>query len=84
MSQEKVDKYKEYKVNKQKIWKREKRIHRLELGCVVLLCALFLSWIGFSVYQKASQSDEAKTATAVELNVGALEDYFSTLNADAE
>ena len=51
MSQEKVDRYKEYKANKQKIWKMEKRARRLEYIPALVVAAALLGWCGFSVYQ---------------------------------
>lgn len=82
MSQEKVDKYKEYKANKQKIWKREKMIHRLELGGAALVCVAFLGWIGYSVYDKAVNPDDGLGINAVEIDAGAIDDYIATLSAE--
>ena len=58
MSQEKVDRYKEYKANKQKIWKKEKRVRRLEYIAALVVAAALLGWFGFSVYQKVSDPGE--------------------------
>ena len=83
MSQEKVDKYKEYKANKQKIWKKEKLMHRLEPGGAALICALFLAWVGFSFYDRAVNSEDAASEIkAVELDTSAMEDYLSTLETE--
>ena len=58
MSQEKVDRYKEYKANKQKIWKKEKRVRRLEYIAALVVVVALLGWFGFSVYQKVSDPGE--------------------------
>lgn len=81
MSQEKVDKYKEYKANKKKIWKREKMMHRLEMSIIAVVCIAFIGWVGFSIYDKAVNTDEAIAAEAVELDTGAIDDYLTSLSA---
>lgn len=81
MSQEKVDKYKEYKANKKKIWRKEKIMHRLEMGIIAVVCVVFVGWIGYSVYEKAVNTDETIAADAVELDAGAIDDYISSLSA---
>ena len=82
MSQEKVDKYKEYKANKKKIWKKEKMLHRLEMSVIAVVCVVFIGWVGFSVYDKAVNTDEAIAANAVELDTGAIDDYISSVEAE--
>lgn len=76
MSQEKVDKYKEYKANKAKILKREKLIKRLEIGGAALVAAAFVVWIGFSIYQ-----DKAGTtpSSVTEMNLDAFDEYLNNL-----
>lgn len=81
MSQEKVDKYKEYKANKKKIWKKEKMMHRLEMSIIAVICIAFIGWVGFSIYDKAVNTDETLAANAVELDAGAIDDYISSLSA---
>lgn len=82
MSQEKVDKYKEYKANKKKIWKREKMMHRLEMSIIAVVCVAFIGWVGFSIYDKAVNTDEAVAAETVELDTGAIDDYLTSLSAE--
>lgn len=82
MSQEKVDKYKEYKANKKKIWKREKMMHRLEMSIIAVVCIVFVGWVGFSIYDKAVNTDEAIAAETVELDAGAIDDYIASLSAE--
>lgn len=76
MSQEKVDKYKEYKANKAKILKKEKLIKRLEIGAAAVVAVAFIVWIGFSVYQ-----DKAGTtpSSVTEINMDAFDEYLNTL-----
>ena len=82
MSQKKVDAYKDYKKNKDKILKREKRMTQFEIGAFVVVCAAFLAWVGFSVYQKATVKPvEAETAVeaATEINMTDYIEYMSEL-----
>lgn len=79
MSQEKVDRYKEYKANKEKILKKEKMIKRVELGAAVLVAAAFLGWIGFSIYQE--KADPANgPASVTEMDATAYDEYLSSLS----
>ena len=48
MSQEKVDKYKNYKNNRDKIQKKEARELLLEKIIVSAVCLLIVGWIGYS------------------------------------
>lgn len=77
MSQAKVDQYKKDKVNRQKIIKKQKRMHRLEMAAITLVCVLFVGWIGFSVYDKVSSNQEKET---VVFDAGAIQDYLSGLS----
>ena len=76
MSQAKVDKYKKEKANRQKIMKREKRLHRLEMTAIGVVCAVFVGWIGYSVYDKVSANQETEVIT---FDAGAVQDYLSGL-----
>ncbi len=86
MSQKKVEAYKEYKKNKDKILKKEKRMRNLELGVIALVGALFVGWFGYSVYdsaQKAAKASEAEApaeVTTTELNLTDFTDYLNGLN----
>ena len=77
MSQAKVDQYKKDKANRQKIIKKQKRMHRLEMAAIKLVCVLFVGWIGFSVYDKVSSNQEKET---VVFDAGAIQDYLSGLS----
>ena len=75
MSQEKVDGYKEYKANKQKIWKKEKRVRRLEYIAALVVAAALLGWFGFSVYQKVSDPGE-QSAQVYTMDTTAVDEYL--------
>ena len=82
MSQKKVDAYKDYKKNKDKILKKEKRMQRFEFGAIAVVCAAFIFWVGFSVYQKATvKTPEAETSavTATEVNMTNYIEYMAGL-----
>lgn len=77
MSQEKVDKYKKDKANRQKILKKEKMIHRLEVSAVALVCALALGWIGYSIYDHTA----SQVKDTIQVDNTAVEDYVSGLSS---
>jgi hypothetical protein len=81
MSQKKVDAYKDYKKNRKEILKKEKRKQKLEIGIAALICAAFVAWFGFSVYQKATAKPaETNTkAATVEVNMTDYEEFISGL-----
>ncbi len=84
MSQKKVDRYKEEKANRAQILRREKRILRLEKMAAALVCVVLIGWIGFSIYSQATRPSSDETVVDTQLNVTALNDYISGLDADAE
>ena len=75
MSQEKVDRYKREKANRQKIIKKQKRMHRLEMAGLGLLAAAFVGWIGFSVYQTENPEQTV-------MDAGAIQEYLTMIDAD--
>ena len=75
MSQEKVDRYKEYKANKQKIWKKEKRVRRLEYIAALVVAVALLGWFGFSVYQKVSDPGE-QSAQVYTMDTTSVDEYL--------
>lgn len=77
MSQAKVDQYKKDKANRQKIIKKQKMMHRLEMVAITLVCVLVVGWIGYSVYDKVSSNKEKET---VVFDAGAIQDYLSGLS----
>lgn len=81
MSQEKVDRYKREKANRQKIIKKQKRMHRLEMAGLGLLAAAFVGWIGFSVYQKVDNYQTENPEQTV-MDAGAIQEYLTMIDAD--
>ena len=83
MSQEKVDRYKKEKANRKKEMRKEK-IERaaVAIGGIVIAAAICV-WIGFSVYNQANGSDATDaSASAVEVNTDAVDDYLDGLDAE--
>ncbi len=83
MSQKKVDAYKEQKANRQKIMKREKNILRLEKLGALAVCIVAVCWIGYSVYDKTTASDNTGEQVVTEIDSSALDNYLSELSAEA-
>ncbi|MGI6012100.1 MAG: hypothetical protein ACOX8H_11520 [Ruminococcus sp.] len=81
MSQEKVDRYKEYKANKQKIWKREKRIRRLEYAAAIVVVAALLGWFGVSVYQEVTNPGD-QPAEEYTLDTTAVDEYLQGITQE--
>ena len=79
MSQKKVDAYKDYKKNKKKILKKEKRMAKIEKGIAVALGVVFIGWLGFSAYQMATRPAEGEE-TAVEATEVNMTDYIDYVN----
>lgn len=77
MSQAKVDQYKKDKANRQKIIKKQKMMHRVEMVAITLVCVLVVGWIGYSVYDKVSSNQEKET---IVFDAGAIQDYLSGLS----
>ena len=77
MSQTKVDQYKKDKANRQKIIKKQKMMHRVEMVAITLVCVLVVGWIGYSVYDKVSSNQEKET---IVFDAGAIQDYLSGLS----
>lgn len=78
MSQEKVDRYKQEKANRQKIMKKQKWMHRLEMTGIAVVCAAFVGWVGFSIYAKATDSADGVKETVV-FDASAVQDYLTEL-----
>lgn len=78
MSQAKVDKYKQDKANRKEIMKKQKRMHRLEMTAIAVVCAVLVGWIGFSVYEKAA-SGAFTPQTVVEFDNTAVDTYMDGL-----
>ena len=81
MSQAKVDQYKKEKVNRRETIakeKRNKKITKLCIGCVVVILA---AWIGVSTVEAVKNSGPAKT---IYVDTTELDNYISDLYEEAE
>lgn len=81
MSQEKVDRYKEQKAHRHEIYKKEKRMLALEKAAGILICAVVVVWIGYSVYGKVTAAQDAKVVETV-MDATAIDDYLAGLDTD--
>lgn len=81
MSQKKVDNYKKSKANRSKEQKKELFYDWLEKVVGVLVCVALVAWIGYSVYDKVEEK-KASVITETSVDVSALENYLSELDAD--
>ncbi len=81
MSQKKVDEYKKKKANRDKIMKKEKMALRLEKLAVLIVGLAIVCWIGYSVYDKATEGQEATVLQTV-MDTSALDNYLSSLSQD--
>lgn len=81
MSQKKVDNYKKSKANRSKEQKKELFYDWLEKVVGVLVCVALVAWIGYSVYDKVEEK-KASVVAETSVDVSALENYLSELDAD--
>ena len=83
MSQKKVDAYKQQKANRGKALKKEKMVRKLQKVVTVILGAAVICWIGFSVYGKYEEAQEA-IVKEVEMDTTALDNYVSEVMMETE
>ena len=81
MSQEKVDRYREKTARRREIYKKEKRLLALEKFAGVLICAVLVVWVGYSVYGKITAVQNEKVQETV-MDTAAIDNYLADLNAD--
>lgn len=81
MSQEKVDRYKAKKARRREIYKKEKQMLALEKLAGAVICVLLVVWVGYSVYGKVTDAQNAKVHEVV-MDTGAIDDYLTDLNTD--
>lgn len=85
MSVKKVDEYKKYKSNRKQILKKEKFLRRLEYTILGVVCAIFIGWIGWSVYHNVTASSaDTTTVEATAVNFTGYSDYYSSLTLSYE
>ena len=80
MSQKKVNQYKERKANRSKEQKKELFYDWLEKVVGVLVC---VAWIGYSVYEKVEQKQDA-VVTETTMDTSALDEYMTNVNTASE
>lgn len=78
MSQEKVDRYKEYKANKKEILKKEKRMRKIEYTVAVVVLVAVIGWLGYSVYDTATDPANQEKVEYT-LDTTAVDDYIDTV-----
>ena len=81
MSQQKVDKYKEYKANKSKIIKKEKRRVRVEIIAIAAVFVGLVGWFAFSFYGRVEATSPPKE---YQIDSGAVDKYLNDLHAPVE
>ena len=79
MSQEKVDRYKQEKVNRKQIMRKQKLMNNMRKGVLVVVALALIGWLGFSAYD-IYESEKERTVS--EVNYDAVSDYLNGLNAE--
>lgn len=81
MSQKKVEQYKEFKKNREKVYAREKRNQKIRLIIAAVLAVLVIGWFGYSIYNSATRPavSEDGSVSAVEIDFNGYTDYLSEL-----
>lgn len=81
MSQAKVERYKEEKRNRKETMARDKRKRMVSRAALAVVCVALVGWIGTSAYQVYENSKPLET---IYTDLTALDDYMTSLDADAE
>lgn len=81
MSQKKVDNYKVLKANRRNEQKKERFYDILEKVVGIVVCAALVVWIGYSVYDKVTETDSSDVVQTV-MDTSALDNYVSSLSSD--
>lgn len=79
MSQEKVDRYKQEKVNRKQIMRKQKLMNNMRKGVLVVAALALIGWLGYSAYDIY---ESGKERTVSEVNYDAVSDYLNGLNAE--
>ncbi len=84
MSQKKVDRYKQEKVNREKNMKKEKVLRRVEIGAAAVVLAALLVWFCVAVYRNSQVKavENADTVTT-SMDVSAVDDYLNSLGTES-
>ncbi len=84
MSQEKVDRYKQEKVNRKKNMKKEKFQNALRRCVVVVLGVVLIGWIGYSAYGTYEAKKPKQEAQLDYSALTGLSSELSKVNGTAE
>lgn len=79
MSQEKVTRYKEEKVNRKKTMAKQKRARRIRNTVMAVVLVAALGWVGYSAVDYYITNPPRLN---VEVDFTALDEYAETLNAE--
>ncbi len=78
MSQEKVDRYKEQKANRKEIIKKEKQEKAVRRGIGILVAAVCVVWLGYSVVDWVNRPDTSQA----QINLDAYYDYVNGMGGE--
>lgn len=81
MSQAKVDRYKKEKANRKKTVRREKIAGKFRTGAAVIVCAVLIGWVGYSVH---NLYEDNKGVETVEIDYSSLNSFSTNLAAAGE
>ena len=79
LSQAKVDRYKQEKVNRKQIMRKQKLMNNMRKGVLVVVALALIGWLGYSAYDIY---ESGKERTVSEVNYDAVSDYLNGLNAE--
>ena len=79
MSQEKVAKYKEAKLNRKETMKKQKRAKLVRNTVITVVCVAALGWVGFSAVK---YYQENQPRLNVEVDYSAVDEYTKSLSED--
>ena len=74
MSQEKVDKYKDQKVRRKEIMKKQRRMHIIRSIIISVLAIALLGWMGYSAYDMFMKNQPRQV---VEVDYSPVENYLN-------
>lgn len=81
MSQEKVDKYKESKVNRKVEVRKKKQQKLLRYIIEIVVVVLIVFWLGISIHNR---NEAAKPRASVEADITAVMDFENEVNTPEE
>ena len=74
-----VDRYKQEKVNRKQIMRKQKLMNNMRKGVLVVVALALIGWLGYSAYDIY---ESGKERTVSEVNYDAVSDYLNGLNAE--